>query len=146
MKAIRIVRLILTLVAVGVGHGIALLLVFVAALHAQTPHTVTLTWSWSQCNTATPPVCGGVATGFQVQRATTTGGPYTTIGTVTSPTTLTYVDTSGTGNVLTEGATYYYVVEATGNGGTISAPSPQASALIPFLPASTPTALSAVAK
>src|SRR5207244_3520807 len=44
------------------------------------------------------------ATGYRVKRATTSGGPYTTIA---SPTSAIYVDTT-----LTNGTTYYYVVTA----------------------------------
>ena len=44
------------------------------------------------------------ATGYYVKRATTSGGPYTTLGTVT---TTSYTDTG-----LTNGTTYYYVVSA----------------------------------
>jgi hypothetical protein len=107
-------------------------------------HTVTLSWTWTQGN-------GGQATGFIVQRGTVTGGPYATIcggtGQPTCPpvTQFTYVDTSGTGNVLTEGATYYYVVAATGPGG-VSATSNEAKALIPFLPPNPASNLQAVPK
>ncbi|HET6384205.1 MAG TPA: fibronectin type III domain-containing protein, partial [Armatimonadota bacterium] len=44
------------------------------------------------------------ATSYNVKRSTTTGGPYTTVG---SPTTSSYTDTG-----LTDGAAYYYVVSA----------------------------------
>jgi fibronectin type 3 domain-containing protein len=112
---------------------------FLLTLPMFAQHTVTLTWSWTQGS-------GGVGTGFEVQRGTVSGGPYTTIATIASPTTLTYVDTASTTNVLTEGSTYYYVVLTTGNGGTLSAPSNQATATIPFLLPVGPTGLSAVAK
>jgi hypothetical protein len=44
------------------------------------------------------------ATGYDVKRATTSGGPYTTVGAVTSPS---FLDAN-----LTNGTTYYYVVSA----------------------------------
>jgi hypothetical protein len=57
-----------------------------------------------------------------VQRATTSGGPYTTIATWTANTTPQYTDTS-----VTNGTTYYYVVAANNQSGT-SANSTEASA------------------
>ena len=59
------------------------------------------------------------ATGYNVGRATTTGGPYTTIS---SPTTTSYTDST-----VTNGTTYYYVVAAVDSAGT-SANSSQVSA------------------
>jgi hypothetical protein len=70
------------------------------------------------------------ATSYNVQRGTTTGGPYTT---VSSPTTTSYIDTG-----LTNGTTYYYVVAAVNSVGQ-SANSTQASAT-PAAPA-TPVAV-----
>jgi uncharacterized protein (TIGR03437 family) len=96
---------------------------FCSSLVAQTPHTVTLTWAWSQGD-------GPLATGFNVKRGDTTGGPYTTIASLTGTTLRTYTDASGTGNVLTPGATYYYVVTAL-SGTAESTPSPEAQAMIP---------------
>ena len=61
--------------------------------------TVTLTWN-----------AGGGATSYTVKRANASGGPYATLGTVTSTT---YNDSG-----LTNGTTYYYVVSATNSGGT----------------------------
>jgi cellulose 1,4-beta-cellobiosidase len=66
------------------------------------------------------------ATSYHVQRATTNGGPYTTIA---SPTSTSYVDSG-----LTAGVTYYYVVSAvnsageSGNSSQVSA-TPQAAPL-----------------
>jgi hypothetical protein len=114
-------------------------LVFAAGLFAQcgtAPHCVTLTWNWSQGT-------GGSATSFNVLRGTTTGGPYTQIAT-TPVTILGYTDLSAAGNVLTEGATYFYVIEASGPGGN-SPNSIEASAKIPFLPPNSPTGPAATA-
>ena len=104
-----------------------------------TPHSVALTWAWTQGT-------GGPATGFLVQRATVSGGPYTTVGTITSPATLAFTDTASNSNVLTEGSTYFYVVVATGNGGVNSPPSNQFAALIPFLAPQAPTGLTGTVK
>jgi hypothetical protein len=60
------------------------------------------------------------ATSYNVERGTTSGGPYTTVN---SPTTTSYVDTG-----LTNGTTYYYVVTAV-NSVAQSAPSGQVSAV-----------------
>jgi hypothetical protein len=59
------------------------------------------------------------ATNYKVKRATTSGGPYTTIATVTNPS---YVDAA-----VTNDTTYYYVVSATNSLGE-GANSPQDSA------------------
>lgn len=91
-------------------------------------HSVTLT-----CNL---PVGGGTVTGYNFLRGTVTKGPYTQIGTAIV---CIYVDTLN----LVEGTTYYYVVEATGPGGT-SGNSNEAAGLIPFLPPGIPTGLSTV--
>lgn len=100
------------------------------------PHSVTLTETCPTNATPPPPSsCGINVTGFQVQRSTTTGGPYTTIATIIGPQTFTYIDVASPTNILVEGTTYYYVVEATGNGGTLvsaPAPSPQVAGTIPF--------------
>jgi fibronectin type 3 domain-containing protein len=74
--------------------------------------------SSSKINLAWNTVSG--ANSYTVKRATTTGGPYTTLASGLSATS--FNDTS-----LTSATTYYYVVTATSNGGE-SAVSPEASA------------------
>ena len=114
-----------------------ILLAFAAASHAQgAAHSVTLTWSWSQGS-------GGAATSFQISRGTTSGtlAPLASVPAGT----LTYVDTSGAGNVLVEGTTYFYVVQAMNSAG-VSAPSNQASVIIPATVPLSPSGLIAVAK
>jgi hypothetical protein len=64
--------------------------------------SVTLTWS-----------AGGGAASYTVKRGTTSGGPYITAGTVTSPSPTTFTDPG-----LTNGTTYYYVVAGTNTAGT----------------------------
>ncbi|MBO0857163.1 MAG: endo-1,4-beta-xylanase [Chloracidobacterium sp.] len=59
------------------------------------------------------------ATGYNVKRATTSGGPYTTVGAATG--------TAFTNTGLTSGTTYFYVVSATNSNGE-SANSSQVSA------------------
>jgi len=78
------------------------------------------------------------ATGYYVQRATVSGGPYTQIA-VPAPNS--YTDTG-----LTNGTTYYYVVSAFNSAGQ-SANSSQASAApaAPATPPSVPTGLQAAA-
>ncbi len=61
------------------------------------------------------------ATGYNVKRATVSGGPYTT---VTSPTTNNYTDTS-----VANCATYYYVVSATNSVGASTNSSEQTATL-----------------
>jgi hypothetical protein len=60
------------------------------------------------------------ATSYTVKRATTSAGPYTIIGTTAGAS---YTDASG----LSNGTTYYYVVSATGAGGTSSDSAPVSS-------------------
>jgi hypothetical protein len=105
-------------------------------LAAQTTHSVKLSWTWSQGNSLP-------ASGFNVKRATKSGGPYSTIATLFGTSILTYTDPppqgtnrSGfehrrrTGDDLTPGATYYYVITAF-SGNSESAPSSEAKAVIP---------------
>jgi hypothetical protein len=106
-------------------------------LAAQTPHSVKLKWTWSQGN-------GPLASGFNVKRSTTRGGPYTTIATLPGTSIQSYTDPptekttsrSGydhgrrTGPDLVPGTVYYYVVTAF-SGSVESAPSVEAKAAIP---------------
>ena len=62
------------------------------------------------------------ATSYNIERGTNSGGPYTTIASVTSPT-LSYVDTA-----VVNGTSYYYVVSAV-NAMGVSPNSPQTSAM-----------------
>jgi fibronectin type 3 domain-containing protein len=88
---------------------------------------VSLTWSAS-----------ATATGYNLKRATATGGPYTKIS---SPIATNFIDTG-----LTNGTTYYYVVSAINSAGE-SANSAQASAtpVRPTLPPAAPAGLVATA-
>ncbi|GMB02268.1 hypothetical protein [Pelosinus sp. IPA-1] len=79
-------------------------------LEAKADNKVTLTWN---------AVTG--ATGYNVKRSTTAGGPYTTIATKVTDTR--YVD-----NTVTNGTTYYYVVTAVDASGNESTNSNEASA------------------
>ena len=85
-------------------------------------NTVALTWT-----------AASGASGYKVKRATTSGGPYTTIGT---PGGASYSDTTAI-----NGTTYYYVVTAT-NGGGESANSSQVSATPSLLTTTTTLASS----
>lgn len=104
------------------------------------PHCSVLTWNWAQGT-------GGPASGFNVKRSTTTGGPYSIVGNLTGTAVTTFTDLSGTGNVLVEGTTYFWVVTATctacGAGGVPgeSSPSNEFSGKIPFQTPPTPTGL-----
>lgn len=103
---------------------ICLLSFFCVPVHAQAAHSVTAKW--------TAPTSGGSVTGYNVKRSTVSGGPYTTVGTVTAPT-LQFIDTAN----LVEGTKYFYIVTATGPGGE-GQPSSEANALIPFSVPGTP--------
>jgi fibronectin type 3 domain-containing protein len=76
------------------------------------------------------------ATSYKVKRASTSGGPYTTVG---SPTSTSYLDTG-----LTNGTTYYYVVSAVNSGGE-SANSSEVNATPQSVAPAPPTALTAKA-
>lgn len=99
-----------------------LFLLFAASAFAQAAHSVSLVWS--------APTTGGSVTGYNVKRATVSGGPYTTIGTSTTAGTTgnPFVDASS----LVEGTTYWYVITATGPGGESANSTQSNPALIPF--------------
>ncbi len=67
---------------------------------AATPSGSSIALSWSATTSA-------YATGYNVLRATTSGGPYSAIGQVTPRTTVAYTDSTASA-----GVTYYYVVQA----------------------------------
>jgi hypothetical protein len=76
------------------------------------------------------------ATSYNVRRATASAGSYSTIGTTTAPA-VTYADSTG----LNNGTTYYYVVSATGPGGTSSDSAP-----VSATPVAPPPLLVAIAR
>jgi fibronectin type 3 domain-containing protein len=78
--------------------------------------TVTLTWN-----------AGGGATSYTVSRGSASAGPFTPIGTVTSPAPTTLTDSG-----LTNGNTYYYVVSGTNGKGT--SPNSAPVAATPMVP------------
>lgn len=80
-------------------------------------HSATLTWVAS--------TSANVA-GYNIYRATTSGGPYTTLLNATPTSSVTCID-----ETVLAGQTYYYVVKAVGSDGSLSAASNEASATIP---------------
>ena len=89
--------------------------------------TVSLTWTASTG-----------ATGYNVKRATSSGGPYTQIA---APSSASYTDT-----VLTDGTTYYYVVSALNiNGESANSGQVSATPVPPSTPPAAPTNLVATA-
>jgi hypothetical protein len=78
-------------------------------------HTVVLSWTASGSSNISS---------YNVYRGTTSGGPYTQLGSVPEPTT-TYTDTS-----VTDGQTYYYVTTTVNSTSQESAYSNQATAVI----------------
>ncbi len=80
-------------------------------------HSVSLSWTASTSSNVV---------GYNVYRATTSGGPYTKLTTSSPVTTLSYTDT----NILS-GQTYYYVATAVDSSNTESAYSTQTQANVP---------------
>ena len=81
-----------------------------------TPHSVTLTWVASTSSNVT---------GYNIYRATTSGGPYTKLN--SSPVSA----TSYVNGIVQSGQAYYYVVTAVDSSGNESAFSNQAQGVIP---------------
>lgn len=89
---------------------------------AATEHSVDLSWG---AGTITNPASGQVVVGYNVYRASTSGGPYTKLN--ASPITiLSYTDTA-----VSAGQTWYYVCSTVDNLGDVSQYSNQANATIP---------------
>jgi hypothetical protein len=79
----------------------------------------------------------GPVTSFIVLRATTTAGPFVSVGTVPyvpGMTSYSFKDTT-----VVNGTSYYYIYEQVGNGGTSGASPISAVATIPFQVPATPT-------
>jgi fibronectin type 3 domain-containing protein len=98
-----------------------------ASPHPATPYPVaptglTATPGLGQIRLGWTPPPGDLAYGYRVMRASTSGGPYTTITSWTANTTPAYTDAS-----VVTGTTYYYVVAALNQTGP-SAPSVEISA------------------
>ena len=91
----------------------------VTAAYTAPPAGLTAVFGYSQVALAWGAVPG--ATGYKIKRASSSGGPYTTLATLSATTG--YVDAS-----VTNAYTYYYVVTETGNGEE-SASSNEASAI-----------------
>ena len=109
-----------------------ILALFIIPLKAQPHPSVTLAWSWTQGT-------GDPATGFHVQRATVSGGPYVVIAT-TSVTALGYLDVG-----VMAGATYYYVITAFNSAGD-SSKSGEVACTLPFQIPGAPAGLSGSVK
>lgn len=90
----------------------------------------------------TPGTGGGQVTGFVFARSTTSGGPYTDLN--AAPLASCSLDDASAA-VQTEGQKFFYVVRATGPGGS-SPNSAETSATIPFSVPATPSAPTAVPK
>jgi fibronectin type 3 domain-containing protein len=90
---------------------------------------VTLTWT----------ALSGAAS-YNVKRATTSGGPYTTISTAGTVTTPTYTDSTAV-----NGTTYFYTVSAVNGSAVESANSATEASAIPSIPPAAPTGLTPTA-
>ncbi|MEJ2347133.1 MAG: FlgD immunoglobulin-like domain containing protein, partial [Gammaproteobacteria bacterium] len=104
---------------VGTASNEAPVTIAVTVLPAPINLTVTAVPAGRALDLAWQPGSGAVPTGYRVLRSTTAGGPYTQIG----QTTQTTLHDTG----LTNGTTYYYVVEALDAIGNVSANSNEAS-------------------
>jgi Abnormal spindle-like microcephaly-assoc'd, ASPM-SPD-2-Hydin len=83
---------------------------------APASHSVDLAWAGSS---------GSGVVGYNIYRATKTGGPYTKINSSLN------VDTTFTDSTVAAGTTYFYVVTAVDGSGTESAYSNEAKAIVP---------------
>jgi fibronectin type 3 domain-containing protein/regulation of enolase protein 1 (concanavalin A-like superfamily) len=138
-QAYQYYRLNVTANAGGTGYGVQLSeLTLITApgpiLPPVAPATLAASWSTGQIGLSWASSIS--ATGYNLKRATTSGGPYTTISSGLTATT--YTDTG-----LTNGTAYYYVVTAVNAGGE-SPNSPEDSAT-PYAPPAAPTGLAATA-
>ncbi len=98
------------------------------------PHCAVLSWVEAT---------GSAVTGFNVYRGTVSSGPYVNVGSITSPTITSFTDLSKVGNVLVEGAKYFWVVTALcPTCSTVeSGNSNEASGTVPFQAPQTPSGL-----
>ncbi len=102
-----------------------------------TPTGLNATSETNQVSLSWTAAGGGLPTSYNVKRSSSSGGPYTTIGTTTAPT-VTYND------AIVGGSTYYYVVSAV-NGIGESADSSYVSASPILAAPDTPGGFSAIA-
>ena len=110
-----------------------LFLVLGITVAAQAAHFIQVSWTYVQGT--------DLATGFNVYRSTTTGGPYAKLtATPLAIATLTYQDATGNG-----GTKYFYVVTAVDSLGVESANSNETSAIFLASSPSIPSGITAVA-
>lgn len=141
MKILRIAPLILLVSILLFMPNLSFITRANNALHAEPQtgsgnHSMLVTWNASVVDTTHI-----APTGYNVKRALIHGGPYTTIGSVTTLTALSFTDAN-----VTAGTTYFYVVTGTCSTCTESAPSIEASATIPLDQINPPTGLAVVPK
>lgn len=113
---------------------LVLLAVLIAPWHVwgQNEHSIQLSWTYSQGSDLT--------LGFNVYRATTTGGPYTKINSVpVAITALSFTDTTGV-----TGTKYFYIVTAVDAAGFETQSSEVSATMLPSPLA--PAGVSAVAR
>jgi autotransporter-associated beta strand protein len=112
--------------ASGTGSATAGAIVTPAAPAPTTAPTVSATPGSGQITLNWPAVTGAV--GYVIEMATSPGGPYTYLASVTE---LTYVETG-----LANGVTYYFLVEATNSGGTSTNSNTASATTLPPPPSS----------
>ena len=124
----RVLRFLL-----GTFSGLVLAVVFQVPAYPQTTHNITIGWTYTQGT--------DLAIGFNIYRATVSGGPYGKQTTSPLPiATLSYVDTNGTG-----GTKYFYVVTAIDSSGVESVNSSEVSATFLASSPNAPTGITATA-